>query len=97
MPNGCVRRSGRRGPRLAYIDRRGIDHVFDMRRVIRLDHLDARSAVLGDLVDVSAFHQAHTDVGMPQAVDCARLTLSIHLQVQLLKNGVEELPRELGK
>ena len=34
-----------------------------MRRGILLDHIDARAAVLGDLVDVGAFHETEADVG----------------------------------
>lgn len=36
----------------------GVDHVFDVRRVIFFDHFDAGAAVFGDSVNVGTFHQA---------------------------------------
>tara|TARA_E500000318_G_scaffold107742_1_gene117463 strand:+ start:343 stop:624 length:282 start_codon:yes stop_codon:yes gene_type:complete len=37
----------------------------NVRSIELLDHLDAGSAVLGDLIDVCAFHEAEADIGMP--------------------------------
>jgi hypothetical protein len=50
-----------------------------VRWVVFLDHLETGAAVLGDLVDVGALHQAQADVCMPQTVRCARLTFAAHM------------------
>ena len=61
---GYLRRSGqlvalgfRLLTRLAHIHKRRIDHVFEMSCVVFFDHLDAGAAILGDLIDISAFEQ----------------------------------------
>src|SRR5262249_41863257 len=59
--------------------------------VILLDHLDAGAAVLGYLVDVGAFEEAETDVGVAKAVSRARLAFAVGLEVLLGEDGVEEL------
>jgi len=43
----------------------GVERSLDVRRIVFLDHLDARAAIFGDLVDVGALHQAEADVCMP--------------------------------
>jgi hypothetical protein len=48
------------------------------------DHFHTGAAILGDLIDISPFHQAHADVGVPETVDSAALTFPIFLQVQLI-------------
>jgi hypothetical protein len=45
----------------SHVDRGGIEHRLDVGGVEFLDHLDARAAVLGNLVDVGALHQAKAD------------------------------------
>jgi hypothetical protein len=60
-----------------------------MRRVVLLDHLDAGAAVLGNLIDVRAFHQAHADVGVSQALGGARFALSIKFEVRSFEQRVE--------
>ena len=59
--------------------------------VILLDHLDAGAAVLGDLVDVGAFHEPHTDIGMPQAVSSARIAIAVRLELRPFEHTVESL------
>ena len=76
---------------LADIDRRGVEARFDVGGVVFLDHLDAGAAVLGDLVDVRAFHQAQADVGVAQAVGRARLSFAVDFQVFFVEDRVEEL------
>ncbi len=39
------------------VDCRCIDHILDVRCVELLDHFDAGTAVLGDLIDVGSFHE----------------------------------------
>lgn len=48
----------------SHIHRSGTDAGRNMRRIIFLDHLHARPAVLGDLVDIRAFHEPEADVGV---------------------------------
>jgi hypothetical protein len=60
----------RRELRAANVDGGRIERVLDVRRVEFLDHLDAGAAVLGDLVDVGAFHETHADIGVAKAVNC---------------------------
>ena len=55
----------------------GVSRFFDVRGVVFLDHLDAGPAVFGDLIDVGPFHQAHTDVGVPQAVGRAAVAVTV--------------------
>jgi hypothetical protein len=49
------------------VDRGGVQGVLDVRGVVFFDHLDARSAVLGDLIDVGTFRELQADVGVPDA------------------------------
>ena len=55
-----------------------------------LDHFDAGAAILGDLVDVGAFHEAQADVGVAQAVGGAALAVAVGLEAKFIENGVEE-------
>ena len=68
---------------LADVDGRCIEGVFDMRSVILLDHFDAGAAILGDLVNVRAFHQPHTDVGVPKAVSGPAIAVAVEFQVRV--------------
>jgi hypothetical protein len=52
-----------------------------MRGIVFLDHLDGGAAVLCDLVDIGAFHEAQTDVGMSETVSGSRLTVAVGCQV----------------
>jgi len=62
-----------------------------MRRVIFFDHLHAGPTILGDLIDVGAFHEAHADIGVPQAIGRAPLFIAIKLQIQFVENLIEKL------
>lgn len=53
---------------LANVDRSRVEGVLEMNGVELFDHLDAGPAVLGYLVDIRAFHQAETNVSMPQTI-----------------------------
>jgi len=64
----------------ADVDGGGVERVLDMRGVEFLDHLDAGAAVLGDLVYVGAFHEAHADIGVAKAVGSAPITIAIELE-----------------
>src|ERR1700680_2667206 len=64
-----------------YVDRGGVEAVLEVRGVVFLDHLDAGAAVFRDLVNVGAFQQAQADVGVPQAVGRAGLSLAVLLQI----------------
>src|SRR5208282_4129408 len=78
------------GPRAADIDRRRVERVLDVSGVEFLDHLDAGAAVLGDLIDVGAFHEAHTYVGVSQAVGCAPVPVAIELKAGAREHAVEQ-------
>src|ERR1700722_14800180 len=66
---------------LAHVDRGGVERVLEVRSVEFLDHLDARAAVLRDLVDVGAFEEAEADVGVPEAVCGALVAVAIDLKL----------------
>ena len=66
---------------LAHVDRGGVERVLEVRSVELLDHLDARAAVLRDLVDVGAFEEAEADVGVPEAVCGALVAVAIDLKL----------------
>ncbi len=46
------------------IDRGDIEAGLDVGRVELLDHLDAGAAILGDLVDIRALHEAQANIRM---------------------------------
>jgi hypothetical protein len=58
---------------------------------VLLNHLDTGAAVLRDLIDVGAFHKAHADIGVAQAVSRARFTVAVEFKIRPRKNIVEEL------
>ena len=53
------------------VDGGGVELGLDMGCVVFLDHLDAGAAVFCDLIDVRAFHEAHANICMAQAVSGA--------------------------
>ena len=55
---GCIARFASALVRLHDVDRGSVQRCLDVRRVVFLDHLHTRAAVLSDLVDVGALHQA---------------------------------------
>ena len=61
-----------------------------MRGIVFLNHLDAGAAILGNLVDVGTFHQTQADVGVPEAISRAALSLAVELKGFFLKNVVEQ-------
>jgi hypothetical protein len=79
------------GPLLADVDGGGIECVLEMRRVEFLDHLDAGAAVLRNLIDVGAFHEAHADVGVAKAVGGAPVPVAVELEFGPSQNAVEQL------
>jgi hypothetical protein len=62
--------------------------------VVFLDHLDAGAAVLRDLVYVRAFHEAQADVGMPEAISCAGLSITVFLETFVVQDCIEEFPMD---
>jgi hypothetical protein len=48
-----------------------------MSSIVFLDHLDAGTAVFGDLIDIGTFEQAQADVSMAQAVSRARASVAV--------------------
>src|SRR4029079_19524013 len=75
----------------SHIDDRGIHHVLDVGGVELLDHLNAGTAILGDLINVGALHQAQADIGVPQTVEGPALAFAINLEVKFAEDGVEEV------
>ena len=75
---------------LPNVDRGGVQHILDMRRIKFLDHLDAGAAVFGQGVDVCSIDQSKADVGVAKGVKCSDLPLTIELQIFLFENFVEE-------
>src|SRR5262245_52919463 len=70
---------------------RGVDCIHEVRSIVLFDHLHARPAVFSDLVNVSALHEAKTDVGVTQAVCCPRAAIPVFFQIQFFEDDVEEL------
>jgi len=62
-----------------------------MHRVVLLDHLDTRPAILGDLVDVRAFEQPERNVAVAQGIERPPVALAIELQPFLFQDPVELL------
>ena len=62
-----------------------------MHRVVLLDHLNAGSAVLGDLVNVRPFHETEAYICVPEAVGCTAVAVAINLQSRLFEHVIEEL------
>ena len=77
--------------RLFDVDGCRVQRVLEMDRVMLLDHLHAGTAVFGNLVDVRAFHEAHTDIGVAQAVGRARFAVTVELQLRPVEQVVEQL------
>lgn len=62
-----------------------------------LDHLNAGAAVLGELINVGAFHEAHANISVGQAVRSALLAISISFEASAAKHAVERLDVVAGK
>ena len=62
---------------------------LDVGGVIVVDHLDARPALVRDLVYFPAFHEAHADVGVSEAICGASPAIAINLQPLLTEDRVE--------
>ncbi len=84
-------------PRTHNIDRRGVERILDVGSVEFFDHLDAGAAILGDLVDVGAFHEAHADVGMSQAIRRAPVAIAVEFELRAPEDAVEQLDVIAGK
>jgi len=74
-----------------------IDRVLQVRGVEFLDHLDGGAAVLGDLVDVGAFHQPQADIGMPQRMGRPPLTFPVELHLEFIEHGIEVMLPQIRK
>ena len=61
-----------------------------MHGIELFDHLDTGPAVIGDLKVIRALHQAERDVAVPQAIGRPTPTVAIKLQVQFVKDVVEQ-------
>ena len=68
----------------------GVQRVLEMNGVKFLDHLDAGAAVLGDLIDVGAVHQAQANIGVAQAIGGATIAVAVVFETGALKNAVEQ-------
>ncbi len=68
-----------------------IDHVLEVRRIVFFDHLDTGAAILGDLIDISAFEQAKTNIAVAQAICRARFAIAVEFQIVVGEDVVEHL------
>ena len=59
------------------------------------DHLHARAAVLGDLINIRPFEQTKADIGMSQAVAGPDMPIAVELQIELVEDRVHQLARRL--
>src|SRR5690348_16291641 len=64
---------------------------LDVRRVVILNHLNARPAIHRNLVNVRPFQQPKADVGVAQTVSSAPPPVAIELQILLIEDRVEQL------
>jgi hypothetical protein len=64
--------------------------VFEVHRVVFLNHFYTGAAVLGDLVNVGPLDEAQADVGVTKAVQSAAIAVAIELHLLLVKNGIEQ-------
>ncbi len=76
--------------RLPDIDGGSIKRVLQVRRIKLLDHLDAGAAIFGDLLDIGAFHEAQTNVGVTQAVRGAPVSVPVEFELGPVKDTVEQ-------
>ena len=86
--HGLLSGRDRLRPRSANIDCRSVDVVLQMPPVIFLDHLDTGAAVLGNLINIRAFEQSKTDIGMPQTVTGTDMSIAVEFEIQFVKDGV---------
>ncbi len=63
-----------------------------MGRIEFFDHLNARTTVVCDLVNVSPLHQAHRYISMAEAVRRARLRITIEFQGLLFEDVIKSVP-----
>jgi hypothetical protein len=68
-----------------------------MDRIVLFDHLDTGPAVLGNLVDIGALHEAQADIGVAEGVGGAPVAFAVKFEPLLVEYGVEELPMMLRK
>src|SRR5438445_788395 len=73
-----------------YVDRRSIEHRFDVSGVKFLDHLHAGPAVLGNLIDIGTLHQPEANIGVTQAVTGSDIAVAVALQLEFIENGVQQ-------
>jgi len=57
-----------------------------MRRVVFLDHLDTCAAVFSDLINIGPFEQAHTNIGVMQAVRRSGFSITVCSEFFPIKN-----------
>ena len=62
-----------------------------MGSIIFFNHLNRRAAVLGDLIDVGPFQEAHADVRVAKAIGCATIAVPILFETQPGEDAVELL------
>ena len=65
-----------------------------MPPIIFLNHFYTRAAVLGDLINICPFEQAKVEIGMPQAVTGADVTIPVEFQIQLVLEASVVAARE---
>src|SRR5215831_8019289 len=68
-----------------------------MRGIVLFDHLDAGAAVLRNLIDVGAFQETETYVGMSQTIRGTLVAVAIDFQLFLFKDCVEEITLTIWK
>ena|ERR1700733_569916 len=73
------------------VDGGGVKIGLDVRCIVFLDHLDAGAAVLGDLVDIRALHEAQANICMPQAISRSRSPVTIKSKILFLQDRLEKL------
>ena len=71
------------------IHSRNIDHILEMGGIELFDHLNGGAAVLRDLINVGAFHETQTDIGVSQRVGRPAQSFPIKLQIEFIQHGIE--------
>ncbi len=85
----------RLGP--SHVNRRRIECILNVGSIEFFDHFHAGPAIFSDLIDVGSFHQAHTNIGMSQAIGRPSVSRTVKLQIQLVQYPVEQLSLDFSE
>jgi len=68
-----------------------IQAVFQMHRIMLLNHLNRCAAIFGNLINVSTFKQSEGDIWMAQRIKRPPIALPVNFQAKLIQDTIELL------